>query len=309
MHPECPPQCVPAARKPDMGPNRVTRAFTVGAGKELAAQFTRDGGTSAPKSDLWSTDTKIRGYNLGGWQGMGDALVANVAVAGTAIAADQLEKTLREAKMFKLGKDKDAPKVNVMEFLTEKMDGQYRNKYNKIDKKREARVRAVPAAPFDANWHSPGVNVLNNVEDTIFDWGIAQGADAAVNAIVQKDGTTPQKVDYVSPLSYMVSDGTNMMVYAATDGAKYNASRNIVNPGSVESAFRTINVVPVVGALFEKYVYSGLNTALVKSKLAQFVSGWSLKSLLWYVLGQWKNGEMRQGMVSIDENFTLKPKP
>lgn len=241
---------------PDSFRAHTSRALTAGGGKDIAERVLREG---AQRSGMWTKDTAIRGYDIGGGRGMGEALTAHVAMGGTAVAFDQLEKFIRD-------------------------------RFDIIEKSKAAATRADEKRkpqewPENVEWVSPWANVIDNFEDAFTDWVITQGANAATDSVVQKDAEPQQAVTYVSPVSEFLSDGINLFSFAKFGSSTWKIVRNWVSPTSTESVLRVVNVLPVFGAWVEKNVYSRVNHALERSKVAQFFGGWGMKSLLWYVLG------------------------
>jgi len=248
-----------SVQQPDTFRARASRAFTSGGGKELAHKVSR---ADVSQHGMWETDAIIRGYDLGGWKGYAEALTGHVTMGGAAIGLDQLESVVRDHFQL-VEKSKEA--------------------VTRLDSKNKPEDW-----PNNVKWESPLANVVDNFEDSFTDWVIAQGANAAVGSVVINE--QPGKpVEYTSPVSDLLSDGINLFAYAKFGATGWKKVKDWVSPTSTEAILRAVNVTPVVGAWLEKNVYTKVNHALERSKFAQFVGGWGVKSLLWYVLGRIDN--------------------
>lgn len=240
---------------------RAQRAFTVGAGKERGELYAKEDITP---TGVWGKDASIRGYAIDGWKGMAEAMGANAVVGGGALALDQLEK------------------VVVGDFLLKETKGLIERKHER---------------PSDfsrnAHWESPWISVVDNVEETASDMVINFAAKKAVNAVMKNE----KDMHYASPLADVISDGVNLatFIFGKTTpvqklGLTYAKIRNSVNATDVESAMRMVNVLPVVGALAEKYMYTPMNHALEHNKVVQGATSWTMKSAVWFIIGMLTNG-------------------
>lgn len=252
---------------------RASRAFAVGGGKELAEQFSA---ASAVPEGIWKTDAAIRGYAIDGWKGMTEAIAANAIVGGGALALDQLEKRIVGDMLLHEAK----------EFI-------------------EARHPRPSDIPQKARWESPWISVVDNVEETGSDMVINFAAKKAVNAVMKPD----TEVSYASPMAEVIADGVNLatFIFGKTTpvqrlGLTYAKIRNSVNATDTESVMRAINVLPVVGAFIEKNIYSPINHALEHNTFVKAMTGWTMKSSVWYIIGMLAN----DAGAKTAENFTKK---
>lgn len=251
-----------SSQEPSTFRMRAARALTAGAGKELAERFTHE--AQADRSGVWAKDAEIRGYAIDGWKGMAEAVLANAAVGGSALALDQLEKKIVGDVLLKKTK----------EFI-------------------EHRHERPSDIASNVHWESPWVTVADNIEESGSDMLINAAAHKAVNAVVQSEKSIP----YASPIAEVLADGVNLatFIFGKTTpvqrlGLTYAKIRNSVNASDTESVLRGLNLIPVAGALLEKYIYSPINHKLEHSKAVQFVTGWTMKSAVWYIIGMVTNG-------------------
>jgi len=240
---------------------RAQRAFTAGAGKERGSMFEVQDKTP---QGVWAKDAAIRGYAIDGWKGMAESIAANTVVGGGALALDQLEKVVVGDVLLK----------NAKEAI-------------------EHRHHRPADFPTQAHWESPWISVVDNVEETASDMVINFAAKKAVNAVMKNE----KDMHYASPLADVIADGVNLATFIfgkATPvqklGLTYAKIRNSVNATDVESAMRMVNVLPVVGALAEKYVYTPTNHALEYNKFVQGATSWTMKSAVWFIIGMLANG-------------------
>lgn len=269
---ETQPQTAPFLHEQSRFTARARRAFTVGAGKERGEMF--EANDTAQKG-VWGKDASIRGYAIDGWKGMAESVAANAIVGGGALALDQLEKVVVGDLLIQNAKDTI-----------------------------EHRHHRPSDFPDTARWESPWISVIDNVEESGSDILINYAAKKTVNAVMNNE----KDMHYASPLADVIADGVNLatFIFGKTTpvqrlGLTYAKIRNSVNATDVESAMRIINVIPVAGAIAEKYIYTPANHALEHNKIAQGLTSWTMKSAVWYIIGMLTNSASEKTARSVNE--------